>query len=306
MNTIKILFFLVWVIREVNLEPEQNEIAFSEYLGGFNGNNGLESISPLGIIKEIYVSRNPGLLTFLHMSFSELFHNTQIWASFNNSVYMVKPRSDALSLEATTALKHASTNGEREILQTLVNTKDEILNRVFSASEFSHLQSPQRVNKNSPKEDLVKLIDKDKIISSFRVQTLHNILTEAIAMLRLSQSNPFKRFTSDQIIWEASWWKFLTIAYGPRREYLSRDKQMFNTLRFVIFTLVEARLHRVESKDYRDSLDRKLTSFANELKKLLDHQNLISTAQTHILEELSNLKPIPTNSGLAEDECPPC
>ena len=86
MNTIKILFFLVWVIREVNLEPEQNEIAFSEYLGGFNGNNGLESISPLGIIKEIYSSRNPGLLTFLHMSFSELFHNTQIWASFNNSV----------------------------------------------------------------------------------------------------------------------------------------------------------------------------------------------------------------------------
>ena len=131
MNTIKILFFLVWVIREVNLEPEQNEIAFSEYLGGFNGNNGLESISPLGIIKEIYSSRNPGSMTFLHMSFSELFHNTQIWAGFNNSVYMVKPRSDALSLEATNALKHASTNGEREILQTLVNTKDEILNRVF-------------------------------------------------------------------------------------------------------------------------------------------------------------------------------
>ena len=33
---------------------------------------------------------------------------------------------------------------------------------------------------------------------------------------------------------------------------------------------------------------------------------MISSAQTHILEKLSSLEPIPTNSGLAEDECPPC
>ena len=165
-------------------------------------------------MKEIYVSRNPGLLTFLHMSFSELFHNTQLWASFNNSVYMVKPRSDALSLESATALKNAPTDGEKEILQTLVNTKDDLLNRIFSSSEFSYLKSPQRVNKNSPKENLVSLIDKDKIISSFRVQTLHNILTEAIAMLRLSQSNPYQRFNSDQLIWDKNYWKFLTISMG--------------------------------------------------------------------------------------------
>ena len=192
MNTFKILFFLVWSIGLTNFEPQQSEIDFSEYLGGFNGNNGLESITPLGVIKEIYVSRNPGLLTFLHMSFSELFHNTQLWASLNNSnVYMVKPRSDALSLELATALKNAPTDGEKEIIQTLVNTKDDLLNRIFSSSEFSYLKSPQRVNKNSPKEDLISLIDKDKIISSFRVSTLHNILTEAIAMLSLAQSNPY-------------------------------------------------------------------------------------------------------------------
>ena len=246
MNIFKNLFFLVCLIGWTNFEPQQSEIDFSEYLGGFNGNNGLESITPLGVIKEIYVSRNPGLLTFLHMSFSELFHNAQLWASLNNSnVYMVKPRSDALSLESATALKNAPTDGEKEIIRTLVNTKDDLLNRVFSSSEFSYLKSPQRVNKNSPKENLVSLIDKDKIISSFQVQTLHNILTEAIAMLRLSQSNPYKRFNSDQLIWEKNWWKFLTIAYGPRREFLSRDKQMMNVLRFTIFTLVEARLHRV-------------------------------------------------------------
>ena len=153
MNTFKILFFLVWSIGLINSEPQQSEIDFSEYLGGFNGNNGLESITPLGILKEIYASasRNPSLITFLHLSFSELFHNTQLWASLNNSnVYMVKPRSDSLSLELASALKNAPTNGEKEIIQTLVNTKGTLLNRIFSLSEFSYLKSPQRVNKNSP------------------------------------------------------------------------------------------------------------------------------------------------------------
>ena len=78
MNTFRIFFFLVWSIGLINSEPQQSEIDFSEYLGGFNGNNGLESITPLGILKEIYASasRNPSLITFLHLSFSELFHNT--------------------------------------------------------------------------------------------------------------------------------------------------------------------------------------------------------------------------------------
>ena len=66
---------------------------FIEFLGGYNGNDGLEPITPIGVIKEFYVSRNPGLLTFLHMSFSELFHVTQMWVSLNSSnEYMVKPR----------------------------------------------------------------------------------------------------------------------------------------------------------------------------------------------------------------------
>ena len=76
-------------------------------------------------------------------------------------------------------------------------------------------------------------------------------------------------------------------------------------LRFIIFTLVEVRLHRIEAKDYRDSLDNKILSFAEELKKLLDHQKVISMAQTHILEKLSEIveSNIITNSGLAEDDC---
>ena len=168
MNTFRNFFFLICLIGWANFEPQQSQSDFSEFLGGFNGNNGLEPITPLGVIKEIYVLRNPGLLTFLHISFSDLFHNAQMWASLNNSnVYMVKLRSDAFSLESATALKNAHTDSEKEIIRTLVNTKDDLLNRIFSSSEFSYLKSPQRVNKNSPKENLVSLIDKDKIISSF-------------------------------------------------------------------------------------------------------------------------------------------
>ena len=59
---------------------------------------------------------------------------------------------------------------------------------------------------------------------------------------------------------------------------------------FAYFALIETRLHRVEAKDYENSLNKKFTTFAGELKKLLDHQNVISSAQTHILEKLSGLE----------------
>ena len=132
MNTFSNFFFLLCLIGWANFEPQQSQSDFIEFLGGYNGNDGLEPITPLGVIKEVYVSRNPGLLTFLHMSFSELFHVTQMWASLNSSnKYMVKPRSDALSLEGAKALKEAPTEIEKEVIRNLVRTKDSLLERVF-------------------------------------------------------------------------------------------------------------------------------------------------------------------------------
>ena len=82
-----------------------------------------------------------------------------------------------------------------------------------------------------------------------------------------------------------------------------------NVLRFSLFALIETRLHRVEFKDFQNSLDGKFTSFAEEFKKLLDHQNLISMAQKLIMEKLT--KSEPSNSGESEYDCecpphPPC
>ena len=132
MNTFSNFFFLICLIGWANFEPQQSQSDFIEFLGGYNGNDGLEPITPHGVIKEVYVSRNPGLLTFLHMSFSELFHVTQMWASLNSSnEYMVKPKSDALSLEGAKALKGAPTEIEKEIMRTLSSTKDSLLDGFF-------------------------------------------------------------------------------------------------------------------------------------------------------------------------------
>ena len=126
-------------------------------------------------------------------------------------------------------------------------------------------------------------------------------------MLQLSEVNPFQTFTSDQLIWHRDYWKYLTRAYGPKRDFLSRDKQIMNAIRFAFFSLIESRLHRVESKSYQNTLDSKIQSFLVEFKKLLDHQNLLSLAQKTILEKLTNLEPkIISNSGLSEDECVSC
>ena len=74
-------------------------------------------------------------------------------------------------------------------------------------------------------------------------------------------------------------------------------------LRFIIYTLVEVRLHRTEAQDYRDLLDNKLLSLTEEFQKLLNHQEIISMAQTHILEKLTELGEPNMTSGLSEDGC---
>ena len=227
MEFFKIISFLVVIgIIQTETEPEQNEIEFSEFLGG--SNNGLESITPIGVLKEIYSSaaQNPNLITFLHLSFSELWHNNMLWASLNGSnSYMVQPRSDGLSLEITSAVKNAKTIQNAPNIKTFINDRDTLLNSIFSQGDFQYLKAPDRISKNSPKENLFNLIDKDKIISSFRISTLHNIFTEAIAMLTLSANDPFEKFSSDKIIWKKSWWQFLTIAYGKKGLFLAETNK---------------------------------------------------------------------------------
>ena len=300
LRIILIHFLVVIKIIQTQTEFEQNEIEFSEFLGG--SNNGLESITPIGVLKEIYSSaaQNPNLITFLHLSFSELWHNNMLWASLNGSnSYMVQPRSDGLSLEITSAVKNAKTIQNAPNIKTFINDRDTLLNSIFSQGDFQYLKAPDRISKNSPKENLFNLIDKDKIISSFRISTLHDIFTEAIAMLSLATNDPFEKFNSDKIIWKKSWWQFLTMAYGNKRAFLSRDKQMLVSLRFIIFTLVETRLHRVEAQIHRNMIDLKLINLLEELQR-------ISRAQTHIINKLE--PNIPDNSGFSEEEntCDPC
>ena len=73
----------MYFIGKVGLESQQ--LGLIAALNNYHGNDGNEQVTPIGVIKEIYSSNQPVLLTMLHFSFSELFQNTQIWASFNNS-----------------------------------------------------------------------------------------------------------------------------------------------------------------------------------------------------------------------------
>ena len=164
-------------------------------MNNYYGNDGQEHVTPIGIIQEIYASNQPFLLTMLHLSFSELFQNTQIWASLNSSNQtFIQPRSDTLMLESARALEQANSEGDSTKMRTLINNKINLLNSAFISNYFKHRRAPNIIQQNSPLEDLLKLIDQDKIIPSFRTETLHNILTEGCAMLELSEVNLFDHF----------------------------------------------------------------------------------------------------------------
>ena len=95
-------------------------------------------------------------------------------------------------LETAKALEQADKDGEDTQLRTLLSNKISMLDSSFTSGEFSHLKAPNIVQESDPLEDLLKLIDNDKIIPSFRTEILHNILTEGYAMLELSDINPFR------------------------------------------------------------------------------------------------------------------
>ena len=81
-----------------------------------------------------------------------------------------------------------------------------------------------------------------------------------------------------------------------------------NTLRVSLFSLIESRLHRVESKHYQEILDNKIQSFLLEFTELLNSQKSVLTVQKSILLKLEDLNQEDNspNSGLNSGECPPC
>ena len=139
MNTYILSSFLslIYFIGEAKFEPQNSQSDFIGFLDTYHGVDGLEKITPIRVIQEIYASNNPGLLTMLHLSFSELFQNTQIWASLNSSnMYLIQPRSDALMLETAQAIKQAASEDEKEKFKSLINNSDSLLNRAITSNEF--------------------------------------------------------------------------------------------------------------------------------------------------------------------------
>ena len=155
MNTqILSLLSLIYFIGEAGFETQNSQSDFIGILNNYHGTDGHEKITPISVIQEIYASNHPFLLTMLHLSFSELFQNTQIWASLNSSnVYLIQPRSDALMLESAKALEQTTSEDNKTKMRALINNKINLLNSVFISNEFQHLRAPNIINQNSPLED---------------------------------------------------------------------------------------------------------------------------------------------------------
>ena len=133
----------MYFIGEVGLESQHHQSGLIEALNNYHGNDGHEKVTPIGVIQEIYASNQPVLLTMLHLSFSELFQNTQIWASLNSSNQaLIQPRSDALMLESARALEQANSEGDSTQMRTLINNKINLLNSAFISNDFKHLRAP--------------------------------------------------------------------------------------------------------------------------------------------------------------------
>ena len=72
------LLSLIYFIGEAGFETQNSQSDFIGILNNYHGIDGHEKITPISVIQEIYASNHPFLLTMLHLSFSELFQNTQI------------------------------------------------------------------------------------------------------------------------------------------------------------------------------------------------------------------------------------
>ena len=125
-------------------------------------------------------------------------------------------------------------------------------------------------------------------------------------MLELAEVNPFYTFTSDKLTWTKGYWRFLTRAYGPKRNFLSHDKIMMNILRFSLFALLESRLHRVESKSYQDTFTINFQNYLTEFRKIITSQTQILTAQKTILSNLLSEEGNPSGLNPSLIDCPPC
>ena len=64
-------------------------------------------------------------------------------------------------LETAQALKQVAQVGEGSQLRTALASKRDMLDRLFTSGDFSHLGAPNLVQGTDPLEDLLKLVDND-------------------------------------------------------------------------------------------------------------------------------------------------
>ena len=108
------------------------------------------------------------------------------------------------------------------------------------------------------------MLSLDEILSPFRRQTVHTLLSRFLGTLELAQGHSFDYYSDDKVTFNIEYWKDLLTVYTENdRQFLGQDTGLFLILRFVLQTLSQARLARM-------SADSKLTIIQSQVNRLHD------------------------------------
>ena len=126
--------------------------------------------------------------------------------------------------------------------------KDELVMRKLSqlGIQFSEPLWPDGI----AKEDILPLVDHDRVLNSFCYSTVNKLFRQSLGTLFLDFDQPLGQFPSDQIYWNNEWFTHIFKVYGENnRHMLSDQKQTFLVLRSALQNLVQTRSVRLELAD---------------------------------------------------------
>ena len=239
---------------------------------------------------------------------------------FNNLLWAARDYGSKLAEEDSTIMLQMAQypdtfDQERRSIRGLYNESTDPTRNNFKLDEdskdaliMSHLNQlgiqftePQWVDGNS-KEDILKLLDHDRILNNFRYSTVNKLFRQSLGSLFLDFNNPLRQFPGDNIFWNSEWFSHIFQVYGENnRQMLSTEKQNFLILRTVLQDLMQTRSLRLELASMSDSV--------NTLENKLDNMERGNTrANSNLLQKLDSIDNLmqtidqPSTSGFTELE----
>ena len=159
--------------------------------------------------------------------------------------------------------------------------KDDLIMRKLRQLGIEFTQ-PQWLDGTS-KEDILKLLDHNRVLNSFRYSTVNKLFRQSLGSLFLDFENPLGQFPGDSVHWNNEWFSHIFQVYGENdRIMLSTHKQNFLILRCALQNLMQTRSVRLELASMAGSV--------NTLESKLDNMIKENTkANSNLLQQLDSI-----------------